>query len=89
MTKQLWGEARVTIEAQDGAFHSLPRDWTDLEPPDPYLGVGGERSRFRVEDLLLLSKMLTKEGGRSFQPRRFQHNKPQLLSSDRVMRPFR
>jgi hypothetical protein len=58
IAKQLWGEPRVTIEFPDGSLHSLPSDWTDLAPDDPYLSVGGGRSWFRVEDLLLLAELL-------------------------------
>ncbi|MDA2927549.1 Y4bD/Y4pK family protein, partial [Acidobacteria bacterium AH-259-G07] len=65
VTKQLWGEQRVTVQFPDGSFHSLPTSWTDLAPPDPYWRVGRGRSRFRVEDLLQLAKRLR---GRSGQP---------------------
>ncbi len=57
VSKQLWGEPRVTVE-MDGGFRSLPLSWTDLAPPHPYLTLGRGRSRFRVEDLLELSQLL-------------------------------
>jgi hypothetical protein len=58
VAKQLWGEDRVTFQHADGALCSVPISWTDHRPPDPYLQVGGGRSRFRVEDLLALAALL-------------------------------
>ena len=58
VSKQLWGEQRVTVQMAGGAFRSLPIDWTDLAPPEPYSTVGKGRSRFRVEDLLELAKWI-------------------------------
>jgi len=58
VAKQLWGEERVTVERPDGSLHSVPIGWTDLRPADPYLSLGGGRSRFRVEDLLALVAMV-------------------------------
>lgn len=55
ISKQLWGERRVTVQLEDGSLRSLPIGWTDLAPPEPYLEVGKGRSRFRVEDLLELA----------------------------------
>jgi hypothetical protein len=37
----------------------VPANWTDFVPADPYVSVGGGRSRFRVEDLLALTKLVT------------------------------
>jgi hypothetical protein len=34
-------------------------NWTDFVPADPYLSVGGGRSRFRLEDLRALAKLVT------------------------------
>lgn len=64
VSKQLWGELRVTLELPEGSVFSVPVSWTDFLPLDPYLSIGGGRSRFRVEDLLLLVDLLVRvEGG--------------------------
>jgi Family of unknown function (DUF5372) len=39
-TGPLWGEERVTFEHPDGGPRSVPVQWTDLGPTDPYLSVG-------------------------------------------------
>ena len=62
VTKQIWGEDRVTLQLADGSLQSVPIGWTDVVPPDRYLSVGKGRSRFRVEDLLRLSEMVAKGG---------------------------
>jgi len=58
VSKKLWGEDRVTIQLGDGSPLSVPVSWTDAAPADPYLVVGGGRSRFRVEDLLCLAELV-------------------------------
>jgi hypothetical protein len=57
VAKQLWGEDRVTFEHPDGSLCSVPVGWTDVVPADPYLSLGHGRSRFRVEDLLVLADL--------------------------------
>ncbi len=63
-SKQLWGEARVTLQYPDGSLQSVPVGWTDLLPADPYLSIGQGRSRFRVEDLLALVELVGLRGRR-------------------------
>lgn len=63
--KQLWGEARVTVEHPDGTLHSIPVGWTDLAPIDPYVVIGRARSRFRVEDLVALADLMAVTARRS------------------------
>ena len=46
------------MQLPDGSFRSLPVGWTDLMPVDPYVAVGGGRSRFRIEDLLELVELI-------------------------------
>lgn len=65
VSKQLWGEQRVTIELDDKSLFSIPVKWTDFHPPDPYLRIGAGRSRFRIEDLLILADLVSVLGGRS------------------------
>jgi hypothetical protein len=49
---------RVTFEHPDGGLRSVPVQWTELGPTDPYLSVGRGQSRFRVEDLLALADLV-------------------------------
>ena len=58
MHKQLWGEDRVTFENGAGALCSVPVNWTDLLPAEPYVSVGRGRSRFRIEDLRALADLV-------------------------------
>lgn len=58
----LWGEDRITIQMADGSPHSVPVSWTDAIPVDAYTAVGRGRSRFRVEDLLALAKLIAVNG---------------------------
>ncbi len=58
VTKLLWGEERVSFEHPDGGLCSVPLNWTDVAPADPYLRLGRGRSRFRVEDLLALTELV-------------------------------
>jgi hypothetical protein len=48
----------VTFEHPDGALRSIPVQWTDFVPADPYVSIGRSRSRFRVEDLLALADLV-------------------------------
>jgi len=57
--KQTWGEERVTFVHPDGSLWSVPVGWTSLFPDDPYKTLGGGRSRFRVDDLLDLARLLS------------------------------
>jgi len=42
---------------------SLPASWTDVAGVDPFVALAAGRSRFRVEDLLLLVDLLTQVDG--------------------------
>jgi hypothetical protein len=55
----------VTLELPDGSLCSVPVGWTDFLPPDSYLSIGGGRSRFRVEDLLIVADLIAAIGGKS------------------------
>jgi hypothetical protein len=65
VAKQLWGADRVTFEHPDGGLRSVPVNWTDFVPADPYLSLGRGRSCFRVEDLLALADLVTPRVARS------------------------
>jgi Family of unknown function (DUF5372) len=67
--RQTWGEDRVFFLAEDGTQKSLPRAWTDMADPDPFVVLGEGRCPFRVGDLLELGVLL--DGlGRGNQDRR-------------------
>lgn len=54
-----WAEERVWFHRGTKRTSAIPLSWTDLGPPDPYIIVGKARSPFRVEDLLLLTQLVT------------------------------
>jgi hypothetical protein len=65
VVKSLWGEDRVTFEHPDGGLRSVPLNWTDVVPADPYLSLGRGRSCFRVEELLALADLVAARPQRS------------------------
>ena len=56
--RQTWGEDRVFFFADYGTQKSLPRAWTDMADPDPFVTLGGGRCAFRIVDLLQLADLL-------------------------------
>jgi hypothetical protein len=56
--KKNWGEDRVLLFDGQGDLFSLPADWTDAGPPDPYVAVAAGRSAFRVADLVELAALI-------------------------------
>jgi len=52
--RKLPNEWRIFYFNQKGNKTSVPLDWTDIAPPDPYIIVSAGRALFRVEDLLRL-----------------------------------
>jgi hypothetical protein len=46
------GERRVFFYNHKGRKSSVPLDWTDIGPQDPFVAVSAGRALFRVEDLL-------------------------------------
>ena len=53
-----WGMDRVYFHNEAGTLCSLPAAWTSVAPPDPVVALGQGRSLFRVEDLLVLSRLI-------------------------------
>ncbi len=51
--KMNWADDRVFFFGADGQFRSLPADWTDVDPADPFDVVAAGRSLFRVDDLVV------------------------------------
>jgi hypothetical protein len=56
--RQTWGEDRVFFLDGEGTQGSLPRAWTDVADPDPFVALAGGRSALRVEDLRALVELV-------------------------------
>ena len=56
--RTLPGERRVFFFNQKGRKSSIPLDWTDIEPQDPFVVVSAGRAFFRVEDLVELARLV-------------------------------
>jgi len=52
------GDVRVFFYNTKGRKSSVPLDWTDIGPKDPFVVVSAGRALFRVEDLLGLARLL-------------------------------
>ena len=57
------GERRVFFYNHKGRKSSVPLDWTDIEPKDPFVAVSAGRTLFRVEDLLGLVRLIREING--------------------------
>ncbi len=53
-----WSESRVYYHDPRGKLTSLPAEWTDIAPPDPFVVISAGRSAFRAADLLDLAAFL-------------------------------
>jgi hypothetical protein len=53
-----WGDRRLYYRDQSKQLISIPDRWTDLVPPDPVVALSAGRSPFRLEDLLVLVRLL-------------------------------
>lgn len=49
---------RLLLEGEGSEIYSVPRQWTDLVPPDPEIVLGNGRALVRVADLLGLADMV-------------------------------
>jgi len=56
--RRLPGECRVFFFNTNGRKSSVPLDWTDIGPKDPFVVVSAGRALFRVEDLLGLARLV-------------------------------
>ena len=55
-----WGEPRVFFhDPTTGHVRSLPTDWTDLAPPDPFIQQAAGRAILRLSDLQALQHLLS------------------------------
>jgi hypothetical protein len=61
------GAHRVYFYNDEGRLTSLPAEWTDVFPPDPFLEFSQGRAFFAIEGLLELTRFLdqVREGGAS------------------------
>ena len=48
------GERRIYYYNPDGRIGSVPLNWTDVAPPDPFVTVSAGRALFHIKDLLRL-----------------------------------
>ena len=53
-----WGKERVYYFNREGSVSIIPARWTSIIEPDPFVIASGGRSRFRLNDLLELSRLL-------------------------------
>ena len=53
-----WGEHRVYFYDSQELLVSVPANWTDIVPPDPFIELSSGRSLFRLEDLDRLRQII-------------------------------
>lgn len=53
-----WQSDRVYFFDDAGELASLPAEWTDVVPADPFVVVSAGRSPFRMADLLVLAELV-------------------------------
>ena len=56
--RQNWGDERVNYYDESGSEASIPVGLTDLRCVDPFVVISGDRSLFRVADLLELANLV-------------------------------
>ena len=53
-----WRADRVYVRDDAGVLASLPAEWTDAVPEDPFVAVASGRASFHVEGLLALAELV-------------------------------
>jgi hypothetical protein len=53
-----WQADRVYVRDRAGELVSLPAEWTDAVPQDPFVVVAGGRAAFHLEGLVALSELV-------------------------------
>jgi hypothetical protein len=53
-----WQLDRVYLDVGEGELVSLPAEWTDAVPADPFVVVARGRAPFHVDALLALSELV-------------------------------
>jgi len=61
--KRIAYESRVFFFNTKGRKSSVPLNWTDIGPKDPFVFVSAGRSLYRVEDLLGLVRLIEEISG--------------------------
>ena len=56
--RQNWTEDRVYYRGLDELPTSIPSQWTDLVPQDPFVVMAAGRSHFRADDLVELARLI-------------------------------
>ncbi|MFC1781657.1 DUF5372 family protein [Planctomycetota bacterium] len=56
--KQTWGEDRVFYRQGDGRITSIPACWTSIYEPRPFNVISKDRSVFRFQELLELTRLI-------------------------------
>ncbi len=59
------GGDRVYFQGNQSRIESIPVEWTDMAPEDPFVVLSAGRAYFRVEDLLKLSSLLASLRGKA------------------------
>jgi len=49
---------RIWYEAGDGSVATVPRAWTDLAAPDPFVALAEGKAHFRPSDLVELANLV-------------------------------
>jgi hypothetical protein len=60
-----WHRRRAYCRDRDGRLIAFPIEWTDHDPPDPFLLASAGRSAFRPRDLLELADLVERLEQRS------------------------
>ena len=53
-----WRADRVYVRDDAGVLVSLPAEWTDVVPEDPFVAVASGRAPFHLEGLLALAELV-------------------------------
>jgi len=53
-----WRADRVYVRADAGELVSLPAEWTDAVPEDPFVVVAGGRAAFHLDGLVALGELV-------------------------------
>ncbi len=53
-----WRADRVYVRDDAGGLVSLPAEWTDVVPEDPFVVVAGGRAPFHLQGLLALAELV-------------------------------
>jgi uncharacterized protein DUF5372 len=57
-----WRADRVYVRDDEGELVSLPAEWTDVVPEDPFVVVSGGRAAFHLDGLVALAELVAAGG---------------------------